>query len=66
MDFLPKKKCTLGPDEEVDKIATDSAKLVSAYNKLKFSHESELPHAIDQVKQHIMDLKGVVLKSDKT
>ena len=66
VDLLPKMYAILGPDKEVDRIATDSAKLVSAYNKLKFSHESELPNVIDQVKQHIMDLKTVMSKSDKT
>lgn len=56
----------LGVDKEVDRIATDSAKLVSAYNNLKVSHQNELPHVIDQVKQHITDLESVLSRSDDT
>lgn len=64
IDLLP--NVYLGLDKEVDKLATDSAKLVSAYNKLKFSHQSELPQTIEQVKQHITDLKAVLSKSADT
>ena len=55
----------LGLDKEVERVATDSAKLVTAYNKLKDCHESELPHAVEQIKQHIADLKAVISRTDE-
>ena len=42
-----------------DKVATDSTRLVDAYNKLKNNHTEELPQIIDKAKKHIDDLKAV-------
>lgn len=51
----------IGLESEADRIATDSAHLVAAYNKLK-NHTSELPQIMDDVKQHIAELKSVLSK----
>jgi len=53
-----------GLDNEVERVAADSAKLVSAYDKLKNCHQSDLPHTIEHVKQHIADLKAVLSKTE--
>ena len=44
---------------EVEKMADDSAQLVTAYNNLK-EHQRELPKTADQVDQYITDLKAVL------
>lgn len=48
-----------GLEKEVERVAADSVKLVSAHKKLKDHHQSELPQTIEQIKQHIADLEDV-------
>lgn len=56
-----------GLDEEVNRVATDSANLVSAYKELNnCRHQNELPSTIDQVQQHIAELKTIIPRSDET
>ncbi len=57
----------VGLDEEVNRVATDSANLVSAYKELNnCRHQNELPSTIDQVQQHIAELKTIIPRSDET
>lgn len=48
----------------MEKIAADSIQLVEAHNKLKNCHRPELPKIIDEVQQHIKNLKDAVEKDE--